>query len=371
MGDCTNIFPLCYNERMNNVKSDDYIIYKKSKRRVIGRLIFTFICLCAYFIGVFYIMNLDVLKLYDSKFNLILIGGIIAQLCIYTILFIMLASGKKGYRILYWLTFLVDLAILYYPVSTIIETRTNLASYGVLTVCMLLKLYILYRQGIYLHTNASAKVFFDHVVEVNEEGDYRNEEFNEDIEHPEEAEESDLPVIPKPPMDFISSKKEKDETNWKTDDIEYMELTSHMSYKQLAIRLGIVIYLSLMVFPIIIQIFSSFFYSYDQVHIFATKDIFVLCIFTAMVWTIPVFYLYYNHPTSKKIVQFCFIAEIGVTVYYLFHFIGYMRNEDVQYSAYIYVAFLALDILRYFLLFVSIRPIFKIPVPEKPSEDFD
>ena len=54
-----------------------------------------------------------------------------------------------------------------------------------------------------------------------------------------------------------------------------------MTLPQLSVRLGIIIYGELILFPILIQIFSNLFASLDMQKVFATKDMFMLCIFTA------------------------------------------------------------------------------------------
>lgn len=378
---------------MKNKQSQDYIIYKKSKRRVTLRLIATYIFLCAYFVGVYYLMHLDFFTVEQSTFDIILIGGMIAQLCIFSILFMMLSTGKKAYRILYWITFIMELILFYYPISELIDHTESLPGYLLIIVCMLIKVWVLWKFGAYLQKNASAKVFFDHVIEVTNDGRYEEPLFDEDLETPEqivlEPEEEDFdqpvetetiddeptltnqqPVIESAPVHTETA----DHTKHKhitTDDIAFMELTSEKQYPHLAIRMALIVYISLMVFPILTQVFSSFFYSNDNTTVFASHDMFMACVITAMVWTIPILYLYYNHPASKKIIMVCFGIEIVRVLIYLPTFIGYMTNTEVTYPLRVFIFYILLELVRYVLLFLAARPVFRLPIPEKTDDEED
>ncbi len=144
-----------------------------------------------------------------------------------------------------------------------------------------------------------------------------------------------------------------------------------LSYKKLAIRLGIVIYVSLGLFPILVQIFHSLFASNDYEHIFANQDLFIACMISAIVWTVPILFLYFNHPRSKLTVKICFAIEFLRIALYCPSFIGYFKSEEVSYSVRVFIFFILLDCIRYIFLFTSIRPIFKLDVPEAVNDDED
>ena len=123
-----------------------------------------------------------------------------------------------------------------------------------------------------------------------------------------------------------------------------------MTLPQLSIRLGIIIYGELILFPILIQIFSNLFASLDMQKVFATKDIFMLCIFTAFIWTIPLFYMYYNQKATKKIIACCMIGEIIRILVYLPTFMNYYKSQE--YSIRVFIFFIIIDIIRLVILFV-------------------
>ena len=123
-----------------------------------------------------------------------------------------------------------------------------------------------------------------------------------------------------------------------------------MTLPQLSIRLGIIIYGELIVFPILVQIFSNLFESLDMQQVFATKDIFILCIFTAFIWTIPLFYMYYNQRATKKIITGCMLGELIRILIYLPTFMGYYNSKD--YAMRVFIFFAILDIIRLTILFI-------------------
>ena len=105
-----------------------------------------------------------------------------------------------------------------------------------------------------------------------------------------------------------------------------------------------------MLFPILIQIFSNLFESLDMQKVFATKDIFMLCIFTAFIWTIPLFYMYYNQKATKKIIACCMLGEIIRIMLYLPKFMGYYKSNE--YSIRVFIFFVIVDIIRVAILFI-------------------
>ena len=138
-----------------------------------------------------------------------------------------------------------------------------------------------------------------------------------------------------------------------------------MTLPQLSVRLGIIVYGELILFPILIQIFSNLFESMDMQKVFATKDIFVLCIFTAFIWTIPLFYMYYNHKYTKKIIACCMLGEIIRILVYLPTFMKYYNSHE--YSIRVFVFFILIDFIRLLILFVFAIHVLKSEQEYAPS----
>ena len=344
---------------MNNVKSQDAILFRKSKRRVITRTIFTYLFLVAYCIGVYLAMNHPFLIVNSGSFSVLLMGMIVLQLGIFAVLMMMITTGSKFYRFLYWIAFLGSAACLYVPVRSAMDDTGHLLSFIVLGLAMLVKLYVLYEYGIYLHKNPSAKVLFDHIVEVDEEGEYEDAHFRKDME------EARRKANPKPTILPNSNLAYEQESQEEIMDV----FEERWSYQKVAKRLGLCIYGSMMVFPIVIQVFNSLFASFDFEHVFAIRDMFIACMVSALVWTLAVFFLYYNNPKSKMVVYGCIASEVIRIALYLPVFIGYIRSDNISYPLRAYIFFIILDLLRYFLIYFNIKPIFQMEPPLEENTD--
>lgn len=318
---------------MYSKQEENLILYQKAKHKVTTHLILYFILLCIYFLAMFYLFsNMDFLKVEDSAFRSMLIKLGTGQIFLYGITFILLSTGKKWFRILYWIDILISFIILYFPVKLLISNLTIILPFFVLVACMLLKTIVLCQIGGYLRNNRWSKIYFDYTIELDDEDDDWVEKQTKNVDY--------------------EKIKDKYENKFEESDQEdeYVTEKAPMTLPQLSIRLGIIIYGELMLFPILIQIFSNLFESLDMQKVFATKDIFMLCIFTAFIWTIPLFYMYYNQKATKKIVAACMAGEIIRILIYLPVFVGYYKSQE--YSLRVFIFFIILDIIRLAILFI-------------------
>ena len=318
---------------MYSKQEENLILYQKAKHKVTIHLILYFILLCIYFLAMFYLFsNMDFLKVEDSAFRSMLIKLGTGQIFLYGITFILLSTGKKWFRILYWIDILISFIILYFPVKLLMSNLTIILPFFVLVACMLLKTIVLCQIGGYLRNNRWCKIYFDYTIELDDEDDDWVEKQTKNVDY--------------------EKIKDKYENKFEESDQEdeYVTEKAPMTLPQLSIRLGIIIYGELMLFPILIQIFSNLFESLDMQKVFATKDIFMLCIFTAFIWTIPLFYMYYNQKATKKIVAACMAGEIIRILIYLPVFVGYYKSQE--YSLRVFIFFIILDIIRLAILFI-------------------
>lgn len=318
---------------MYSKQEENLILYQKAKHKVTIHLILYFILLCIYFLAMFYLFsNMDFLKVEDSAFRSMLIKLGTGQIFLYGITFILLSTGKKWFRILYWIDILISFIILYFPVKLLMSNLTIILPFFVLVACMLLKTIVLCQIGGYLRNNRWSKIYFDYTIELDDEDDDWVEKQTKNVDY--------------------EKIKDKYENKFEESDQEdeYVTEKAPMTLPQLSIRLGIIIYGELMLFPILIQIFSNLFESLDMQKVFATKDIFMLCIFTAFIWTIPLFYMYYNQKATKKIVATCMAGEIIRILIYLPVFVGYYKSQE--YSLRVFIFFIILDIIRLAILFI-------------------
>ena len=320
---------------MYSKQEENLILYQKAKYKITMRFIIYFTILCIYFLSMAYLFsNMDFLKVNDSTFQSMLVKLSTGQIFLYGITFILLSTGKKWFRILYWIDILINFLLIYFPIHLLLSNLNSILPFFILVACMLLKAVALCQVGGYLKNNRWCKIYFDHTIELDDEDDDWVEKQTKNVNY-----------------EKIKSKFEKEfEVNDQEEDEEYVTEKTPMTLPQLSVRLGIIVYGELILFPILIQIFSNLFESMDMQKVFATKDIFVLCIFTAFIWTIPLFYMYYNHKYTKKIIACCMLGEIIRILVYLPTFMKYYNSHE--YSIRVFVFFILIDFIRLLILFV-------------------
>ena len=318
---------------MYSKQEENLILYQKAKHKITIHLILYFILLCIYFLAMSYLFSsMEFLKVDNSAFKSMLIKLGIGQILLYGITFILLSAGKKWFKILYWIDVVISLLLIYFPVKMLMTNLSMLLPFFVLIACMLIKTIVLCQIGGYLKHNRWCKIYYDHTIELDDEDDDWVEKQTKNVDY-----------------EKIKDKYEKEFEESDQED-EYVTEKAPMTLPQLSIRLGIIIYGELMLFPILIQIFSNLFESLDMQKVFATKDIFMLCIFTAFIWTIPLFYMYYNQKATKKIIACCMLGEIIRIMLYLPKFMGYYQSNE--YSIRVFIFFVIIDIIRVAILFI-------------------
>lgn len=335
---------------MYSKQEENLILYQKAKHKITMRFIIYFTILCIYFLSMAYLFsNMDFLKVNDSTFQSMLVKLSTGQIFLYGITFILLSTGKKWFRILYWIDILISFLLIYFPIHLLLSNLNSILPFFILVACMLLKAVTLCQVGGYLKNNRWCKIYFDHTIELDDEDDDWVEKQTKNVNY-----------------EKIKSKFEKEfEDNDQEEDEEYVTEKAPMTLPQLSVRLGIIVYGELILFPILIQIFSNLFESMDMQKVFATKDIFVLCIFTAFIWTIPLFYMYYNHKYTKKIIACCMLGEIIRILVYLPTFMKYYNSHE--YSIRVFVFFILIDFIRLLILFVFAIHVLKSEQEYAPS----
>lgn len=335
---------------MYSKQEENLILYQKAKHKITMRFIIYFTILCIYFLSMAYLFsNMDFLKVNDSTFQSMLVKLSTGQIFLYGITFILLSTGKKWFRILYWIDILISFLLIYFPIHLLLSNLNSILPFFILVACMLLKAVALCQVGGYLKNNRWCKIYFDHTIELDDEDDDWVEKQTKNVNY-----------------EKIKSKFEKEfEDNDQEEDEEYVTEKAPMTLPQLSVRLGIIVYGELILFPILIQIFSNLFESMDMQKVFATKDIFVLCIFTAFIWTIPLFYMYYNHKYTKKIIACCMLGEIIRILVYLPTFMKYYNSHE--YSIRVFVFFILIDFIHLLILFVFAIHVLKSEQEYAPS----
>lgn len=241
---------------MYSKQEENLILYQKAKHKITMRFIIYFTILCIYFLSMAYLFsNMDFLKVNDSTFQSMLVKLSTGQIFLYGITFILLSTGKKWFRILYWIDILISFLLIYFPIHLLLSNLNSILPFFILVAFMLLKAVALCQVGGYLKNNRWCKIYFDHTIELDDEDDDWVEKQTKNVNY-----------------EKIKSKFEKEfEDNDQEEDEEYVTEKAPMTLPQLSVRLGIIVYGELILFPILIQIFSNLFESMDMQKVLRQK----------------------------------------------------------------------------------------------------
>ena len=316
--------------------NQDLTIYKKAKIRVRLHLLFYFLIYMALFALTFYLIRDELVAnpVFFKMFMMISAG----QLIIFFLLFVLLSFGNRWFRFLYWLFIPVLFGLLLVPVQFALGDLSHYLPYGIYLFFMVIKLMFSIQIGIYLFKNPFCKTFYTKSIEINDD-DY------------------DLNLKDQQPQQIIYEYDDDEPEIVLKPEEEAAPKPIPLTYPQIAFRFGICVYLSLIVFPAFCQIFSGLFMSMDMQSSFAAKEIFIHCIFSAFIWTIPVFYLYYNQPNSQRCIYICGAVEFILVFWYLYRLKSFMNLD--AYSLRVFILFVILDLIRYVAIIYFLKPVFK------------
>ena len=312
--------------------NQDWQLYKKAKGRVLAHMFFYWVTLAIYFIFSYLFLSEEMASIPDfSRIFVVLAFG---QILLFTLLFSLLSIGNKWIRWLYWIGLFLDCALFYIPFRMAFQDFSHVIFYAKYIFLMIIKVMFLFQIGLYLFRNKYCKIFYERVISI-EGDDYELNLYSDPVPYVRE-DEQDIP------NDEESDFQEKKEVIY--------------TYPQISLRLGFCVYGSVILFPAFTILFGGLFTSMNMQSVFATKEIFIQSIFSAFIWTIPIFFLYYNQDTSQKCIKCCIGVEILANLWYLFRLKTYFDVGD--YSIRVFVFFIVLDILRYILLAYFIKPVF-------------
>ena len=222
---------------MYSKQEQNLILYQKAKQKITIHLILYFAILCIYFFLMAYLFsNIEFLKVDDPSFHSMLLKLTAGQIILYGITFVLLSLGNKWFRILYWIDLVITLLLIYFPIHLLLSNLKNILPFFILVACMLVKTIALSQIGGYLKNNRWCKIYYDHTIELDDEDDDWVEKQTKNVDYNKIKEK-------------YAKEMEQDEQD---DEDEYETEKAPMTLPQLSIRLGIIIYGELILFPIFI-----------------------------------------------------------------------------------------------------------------------
>lgn len=311
----------------------DYKIWKKARRNITAKLVLYFLMNCLFVLGTSALLSLDFLKAYETAVRPQFLYVSMAEIFVWLVLFLALSLGKGWVRWLYWVVYALELAALYVPLRLMGTDPGHVLVFLAWIFCMFIQLAIQLQMGLDLWRGRSARIFYDHVLEVYDDEPVLTEEIQ--------------------PLPQRETKAEEEEMTEEEETIEPAPLT----WPQVSFRLGLCVYGELILFPMIPQIFQGYFSSFNMQSVFATRDMFLICIFSAFIWTIPVFFLYYSQKSSKKVIWGSLALEACFALWSGSRLLEYYQSG--LYPDRVFILFVALNIIRYALIGMVIAPVLK------------
>lgn len=324
---------------------DDRKIYRKARNHVVWHLIFYFLLVCVFVIGTDLVLNLDFLKFEETGLHQTFILVSLTEIFFWLLLFLGLSTGQKWIRWLYWVMYLLEVATFWIPVQAMMKDWTHIFVYLTWMFCLFIKLAILMQTGLYFHQNRWARVYYDHVLEV----------YDDDPLEDARAVRAQTITRSAEPASVTTARPAAQSARTQSAPEPEEKAEKPLTWPQVSVRLGICIYGELVVFPIFVQMFQGWFSSLDMRSVFATRDMFLLCIFTAFVWTIPVFFLYYSQKGCRRVIWGVIGAEVLFSAWFATRLMAY--HDTGLYPDRVFILFILLDIIRYGLIGAVISPL--------------
>lgn len=378
---------MCYNKGMNDEK-----IYRKAGGRVKASLVLFFILYALLVFGTWFLLHIDLFATGSEAFSQQLLMISACQLIGFFFVFLFLASGRKAARILYLFAALLNFALIWYPTSGYLENPGPIYTWIAWAACLIIQDVLLYNVFTYLFNNGSCRVFYDHTLQLTEE------EYEEMMNQPEEEEPVAMPEkyrytgpAPQPAAKPVQPRTQQARENLAADwpvkpvtpnkvtpppapdsrrrrgNVIRRALSLKTRMQRAAIYLGAAVYGEMFIFPVIVSNFKDFFASTDMKSVFATRDIFILCMASALIWTVAILFLYYASAKSKKVILGCWVAELVVNAWYIPRFIGYYTSGTPAYPLQVFIFFAILDLIRYAFIIMALYPLKDAWVKEKKT----
>lgn len=375
---------------------------KKAKRKVVSRLILFFFFLIAYYIGILFLFDyaaVSIPTIFESYFLMEVMGESLLTLLV----FFYVSGGRSGSRTLLNLLVVVQGIICLVPIYLFFLQPDFLLFEFSWFIALIVKAFGFYFLTGWMNTDPWARFYFKNAKNAKffqESQPVKNPVQSQSVRQKQvqpvqtvqsqavsqspktelsqaqlqqmlnQAAQSAVSQQAKldqanqqkaEPVKKVKEKKPKEKQMRKTKPLKAL------NYPILAVRLGIVIYGELIVFPILIQLFSDFFISLDGRYLFASRWIFNDCLVSALLWTWSIFFLYLNMKQAKTILGITSLLQVIATAYFMFNlYTIYTGLTEYPWQVYIYL--IILDVIRLAVIFWSFLPIYRLKVPETKRE---
>lgn len=343
--------------------------YQKAQSKVILRLVIFFLFLSVYFVGMIWFFD-QPFFLKSNQLEFVYLMEIMIEAVVVLLDFFVVAAGRSYSRGFLWILVVGECLLPLIPMYLFFYERSYLLLEFAWFLLLSLKAYCFYLLANWMNNNEWADFYFINgktrkkrpssslEQSLYEESlSYQQAQAESMYQEPVyEPEPEEIPVQNEPPV--------VPETIVEQTIVHEVKVKKVPNYSQLAIRLGIMIYGQLVVFPMIIQVFQDFFVSVDNRYVFGMRWMFNDCLTSALLWTWSLFFLFLNMKSSKKVVTLTFVLQAIATLFFMYDLYTIFTGAT-EYPLTVYIYLIILDVIRLTLITWAIAPVYLIPVPEK------
>lgn len=391
-------------------RAEDLRWLKKAKRRIQATLVLAYALILIFPFAIYFVLAQPIFSK-PSYFNTLYLLVLLVQIIVWLMIFFLAGSAKKYSKALFNTALLAQFAFSFWLVYDMFGHAGYLTFYlAWFTLSMVENFFLIYiKRKIY--DSWASSVFFDHVLVLDEDDAWKEEQRARQMERQMEIErrqqqarrmqmqnqrpmsdrrmsgqpspnrnayntQTNSPVHP--PTGGVyeysrpdySSNRELEMKN-RVDRERQARKTLSARYPRTAIRMAIGVYGELILFPIITHIFQNSFVSIDNSNVFAVGLMFSLCILTAVVWTIPILFCYLKYPGVRKSLYAALFGQLLILGWGVYNLYSYSRSETIVYAHNVFLMFTIFEVVRYAILLIAVFPAFRLPEIEDTFSDID
>ncbi len=384
-----------YNEFMNTNYQDDLRLLKKAKRRIMSALVLVYAMIFLFFFAAYFILNQSFLP--QSEFlDQTYITAVVISAVAWLIVLFVIDTGRPAAKPVYYTMTALQTLFACWLIWRVYSDPSAWLVWLIWAVLMLAESYFLFRYGHWMFTSYYGRIFFEKTLMVYEQapesvqnathdesinqtrvytaashqpstssGAYQQPDYAGGAGFPSEKYQSGSPKLSQAVFEEDSQTSPLRERIAAHPWIAGIFSMKHrpLTYPRAAIRLGAVVYAELILFPILTEVFGFLFRSANGKFTFATSIIFTMCVISAVIWTVPIFFLYLKQNGFKALMAVGLGCEIISSVFYFFVLSRYYLQpmEDHVYRLSVFLWFALFDAIRYLILIWAILPIMKLP----------
>ncbi|WP_304683477.1 hypothetical protein [Ileibacterium valens] len=363
--------------------------------------------ICLFFFAAYFVLNQSFLP--QSEFlDMIYITSTVISSIAWLLVVFVIDTGKPAAKTVFYAMSALQGAFSFWLLYKVYSDPAAWIVWLIWAILMLIETYFLFRFGRWMFTSYYGKIFFDKTLVVYEDSDMnerpvsnpgrvsnsysynqpdrQSEKSQREFQSPNAASVR-VPDFSSPDARYQAEYDYGPKENSQSQSRVRNRLAKHpwlagifmldhepLTYPKAAVRLGVIVYGEMVLFPILTEVCSILFKSANGKFTFATSIMFTLCIISAVIWTIPMFFLYLKQTGVKALIVIGIGIEVIVGISYFYVLRGYYIHplEDHVYRLSVFLWFALFDGIRLLILLWAILPILKIPrpTPEEVQNQF-